>query len=113
MELLSRSYGKIKILGLSGKFDIQTAPQVDEWIMDATSSSPAYVVVNLSDVIFLDSTALSTLVQGLKRSRKFDGDLRLCGLQHPVRMIFELTRLDKAFEIYKTEEDAVEAFINA
>ena len=50
------------------------------------------------------------LVQGMKRCRERDGDLRLCALQQPVRMIFELTRLDRAFEIYQSEEDAVQAF---
>ena len=79
-------------------------------MQDATSTPPAKVVVDLSDVSFLDSTALSTLVQGLKRSRELNGDVRLCGLHQPVRMIFELTRLDKAFEIYISQEDAIEAF---
>jgi anti-sigma B factor antagonist len=113
MELLSHSKGNIRILGLSGRFDTQSVPEVGEWIQGATSSPPAYVVVNLQDVTFLDSTALSTLVQGLKQSRSINGDLRLCGLQQPVRMIFELTRLDKAFEIFNTEKDAIEAFNTA
>ena len=110
MDILSQSIGSIKILGLSGRFDIQTSPQVNEWMQDATSKPPAKVVVDLSDVSFLDSTALSILVQGLKRSRELNGDVRLCGLHQPVRMIFELTRLDKAFEIYNSQEDAIEAF---
>jgi len=110
MDIQSQSIGNIRILGLSGRFDIQTAPQVSEWMQDATSTPPAKVVVDLSDVSFLDSTALSTLVQGLKRSRELNGDVRLCGLHQPVRMIFELTRLDKAFEIYISQEDAIEAF---
>jgi anti-sigma B factor antagonist len=110
MEILSSSKGDIKILGLSGRFDTQTAPEVNKWMQDATSSSPAQVVVDLSDVSFLDSTALSTLVQGLKRSRELKGEVRLCGLHQPVRMIFELTRLDKAFEIFNNQEDAIAAF---
>jgi len=39
-----------------------------------------------------------------------DGDLYICGLQQPVRIIFELTRLDKFFEIFPAEEDAIAAF---
>jgi anti-sigma B factor antagonist len=113
MELQSHTKGNIRILELAGRFDTQSVPEVGEWIQGATTSPPANVIVNLQDVTFLDSTALSTLVQGLKKSRSINGDLRLCGLQHPVRMIFELTRLDKAFEIFKTEEDAIEAFNNA
>ena len=58
----------------------------------------------------LNSTGLSTLVQGTKQSRMQDGDLYICGLQQPVRIIFELTRLDKFFEIFPAEEDAIAAF---
>ena len=54
--------------------------------------------------------ALSALVEGMKRSRQLEGDLRLCNLQQPVRMIFELTRLDRAFEIFSSEEEAIQAF---
>lgn len=113
MEIKSNSIGNVKILGLSGRFDTHTSPEVNKWMQEATVIPPAQVVVDLSDVSFLDSTALSTLVQGLKRSRELNGDVRLCGLHQSVRMIFELTRLDKAFEIYNDQEDAVQAFNTA
>ena len=66
--------------------------------------------MNLENVVFVDSTALATLVQAMKRCRQLDGDLRLSNLKQPVRMIFELTRLDRAFEIFNLEEEAVGAF---
>lgn len=110
MELTSRSQKGVKILALSGRFDTHTADPVREWLDKAATEKPAKIVVNLGDVDFLDSTALSTLVQGMKHSREQNGDLRLCGLQQSVRIIFELTRLDRVFEIYVAEEEAVQAF---
>jgi len=68
--------------------------------------------VNLEGVDFVDSTGLATLVQGVKNCRQLNGDLRLCSVQQSVRMVFELTRLDKFFEIYLQEEEAVKAFAN-
>ncbi len=112
MELTSRVNGNVKILALSGSFDTFTAGWARQWMEEATKIPPAYLVINLSDVQFLDSTALSTLVQGMKRAREHKGDMRLCGLQQPVRMIFELTRLDRVFEIYSTEDGAIQAFQN-
>jgi anti-sigma B factor antagonist len=112
MEVHSKSIGKIKILELRGSFDAYTASGARQWFEEKTSSQQANIVVNLEGVTFLDSTALSVLVQGLKRSRQALGDVRLCNLQPPVRIIFELTRLDKVFEIYNSEEDAVHAFLN-
>lgn len=110
MELIDRTENDVRILHLSGRFDSYTADTVRQWIETNTEEPPAQIVVNLQDVSFVDSTGLATLVQGMKRSRQHGGDLLLCHLQQPVRLIFELTRLDRAFEVMPTEEDAVAAF---
>ncbi|MEZ4681164.1 MAG: STAS domain-containing protein [Caldilineaceae bacterium] len=59
---------------------------------------------------FMDSSGLAALVQGMKKCRDRGGDLRLCQLQQPVRMILELTRLDKALDIFPSEGDAIASF---
>ena len=100
----------IKILQLAGRFDAHTAPQVRQWMDVATAAGPARIAVDLQLVNFIDSTALAALVQGMKRSRQQNGDLVLFGLQQPVRIIFELTRLDKAFAILEDETAALAYF---
>jgi anti-sigma B factor antagonist len=113
MNLRSRLFGTTAVLELSGRFDSYVAPRAAEWLEKATTTAPAHIVVNLSDVNFVDSTALATLVQGLNRARKRDGELYLCGLQKQVYMIFELTRLDKAFHIFVDEDHALQAIASA
>jgi anti-sigma B factor antagonist len=113
MELIDRSENDVHVLRLSGRFDSYTAEPVKKWIEANTEAPPAQLVINLEKVAFVDSTGLATLVQGMKRSRQHGGDLLLCRLQPPVRLIFELTRLDRAFEVLPTEEDAVAAFNTA
>ena len=110
MDLKSRSAGPVLVLELTGRFDAYGAPRVLEWLSSATGSGPANVVVNLAGVNFMDSTALGTLVQVLKRCRERRGDLHLCCLQQPVRIIFELTGLDRAFDIFPDEDAAIKAF---
>ena len=112
MNLKSRTAagGAINILELSGRFDAYEVPPVKEMLQEMVQKSPAQVVINLGQVNFVDSSALAAMVQGMKHCRENSGDLHLCQLQQPVRIIFELTRLDKAFEIYATEEEAVAAF---
>jgi anti-sigma B factor antagonist len=107
MEVSSRVVDGFTVLDLSGRFDAHTASAVNEALQEASSLAPAHIVVNLGGVSFMDSTALATLVQGMKRCRQAGGDLRLCNLQQPVRIIFELTRLDKAFDIYASEAEAL------
>ena len=112
MELKLRSADNVKILELAGRFDTYTAGEVRQWIDEVTVEEPANIVVNLQGVDFVDSTALATLVQGVKNCRQHNGDLRLCDVQQSVRMVFELTRLDRFFEIYPQEAEAVKAFNN-
>jgi anti-sigma B factor antagonist len=110
MDLISKESGGVSILEVSGRFDAHTALTVREWLLTVTAATPANIVINLEGVEFIDSTGLSTLVQGMKRAREMDGDIRLSGMRRSVRMIFELTRLDKVFETYITEDEAVRAF---
>jgi anti-anti-sigma factor len=110
MQLEAYTSANVKILKLEGRFETQTAPSVRKWFDDTTLLKPAYLVVNMENVSFIDSTGLSSLIHGMKRARELNGDLRLCGLQQSTRMIFELTRLDKVFEIFITEDDAVRSF---
>ena len=111
MDLISKESGGVSILEISGRFDSHTAPAVREWLLSETAAAPANIVINLGNVEFIDSTGLSTLVQGMKRARELNGDIRLSGLRQPVRMVIELTRLDKVFETYITEDEAVRAFL--
>jgi len=110
MELKSLVQEDIHILRLTGRFDAYEAPAVRQWLVDTTNSPKPQIIINLSGVDFIDSTGLATLVQGMKHSREQNGDLYLTELQQTVRIIFELTRLDKAVSIFSSETEAVQAF---
>lgn len=106
--VVSQLSGTVTVVDVAGRFDSHTAPEVARVLDQALSgAAPPRIVVNLQEVQFMDSSGLATLVQGLKRCRQAGGDLRLCNLQQPVRIIFELTRLDKAFDIYPSEAEAL------
>jgi anti-anti-sigma factor len=113
MGVSLRAVGGVKILDLAGCLDASAAGRLRRALIDATAGGPARVVVNLQQVGFMDSSGLSALVLGLERARQRRGGLCLCGLQPPVRLIFELTRFDKVFEIFAREEDAVLAAARA
>lgn len=97
---------EIPILHLSGRFDAYEVPQMDEWFEDHIETY-TYVIVDFLNVTFIDTRALSTLVKWMKKLREKDGDLKLTRFSNPVRVIFELSRLDKAFSIYTSITDAL------
>lgn len=107
MEINHRIANGVDILEFTGRFDAYEVSVVSGWF-DANPQA-SNILINLQGVMFIDSSALSVLVKGLKRCRQNGGDMRLCNLQQPVRLIFELTRLNKAFTIFVDEADALEA----
>ncbi|MGB6848252.1 MAG: STAS domain-containing protein [Thermoanaerobaculia bacterium] len=108
MKTQTKEFEGIPVLELSGRFDAHTVPQVRGWIR-VTMADQQQMVLDLADVTFVDSAALATMVQGMKQCREQGGDLYLCNISQPVRIIFELTRLDRAFAIYDTVPAAVTA----
>jgi anti-sigma B factor antagonist len=110
MQISEQVHPKALVLKLTGRLDAAAAPQLSKAIEKVLLISPSNLVVNMQEVSFIDSTGLSALVQGMKRCRERQGNLLICGLQQTVRIIFELTRLNKAFDIFIKEEDALHAF---
>jgi len=108
MKTQTLSPDPITIVELSGRFDAHDAPDFVKWMDAQGQDQPHYLLVDLAEVNFIDSTALAALVRGLKRYRQTQGDLLLCSLQNPVRIIFELTRMDRAFQIHPNREAALQ-----
>lgn len=61
-------------------------------------------VVDLSNIEFIDSAGLVTLVAGWKTAAQSDAKLVFCGLRPSTRLIFEITQLDRVFAIYENDD---------
>ena len=107
MEMINEQIEGVMVLKLSGRFDAYTASALKEFFQQMSADPTPRIVINLSDVNFIDSTGLATLTIGMQLCRQQHGDLVLCGIQQPVSVIFELTNLDKVFTISATEEAAI------
>ena len=65
-------------------------------------------MVNLGQVNFIDSSGLTSLVAGMRDADKEKGTFRLCNVHPEAKLVFEVTMMDSVFEIYDTEEHALE-----
>lgn len=108
MEIRSRTEDNIEIVELEGRFDAYEAPAFSGWFDQHPDVS--HVIVDLGGVGFIDSLGLSILVKGLKRCRQNQGDLHLCNMQQSILIIFELTHLNLAFNVFEDTEAARLAF---
>jgi anti-sigma B factor antagonist len=98
--------GKHTVLAARGEIDIAAVPtfrdQLRRLVEDGTSS----IVIDLTDVRFIDSAGLRVLVDGLTRARRRDADLRVACPSASLRRTFEISGLDKVMNVHESVEDA-------
>lgn len=84
---------------LVGEVDLVTAPRVREALIAIANSGETKVVVDMTNVTFMDSVGLSALVGPLKRFRTKNGQIVLRSPTPSVRKVFEITGLTRVFRI--------------
>ncbi len=110
-RLNERQSGSITILDLQGPLIM--GPAVEEYrqrIRNLLGLGRRRVLLNLSEVAYLDSAGLGALVGALTAFRKARGELKLANIPAKVRTIMETARLDRAFDIYGDEPSAIASF---
>ncbi len=89
---------------------VEISSILKEELLEKIEEGNQNVIVDLSSSDFVDSSFLGALVAGLKKATMKSGDLKIVGLQAPVRAMFELTRLYRIFDIFDTQEEAINSF---
>ena len=92
---------------VSGEVDLATAPELKEALATATRNGARGVLVDLSHATFIDSTTLGVLMGAVKRLRPQGGELAIACNDPNIRKIFEITLLDRIFNIYDTPQAAI------
>ena len=89
------------ILAVGGEVDIVTVESLQKALLDAQRSPR--VIVDLSEVTFMDSAGINALVAAYHRVPA-DGELRLIGLRANVRRVFEITGLLELFRVDPSDD---------
>jgi anti-sigma B factor antagonist len=100
----------VMVLAPSGRLDVTGAPTLKEAVSEAVQNGQPRVVIDMEGVSFVDSSGLGSVVAALKQARSSKGDLRLAAPNQQVRVVLELTTLDRVFPYYATVEDALTDF---
>lgn len=95
------------VIHTEGDLDVYTAPRLKE-VLDEHVGGSKRVVVDLSEVHFIDSTALGVLVGALQESQSNDGELRLVVDDPFLLKIFHITGFDGIFPIYPVVAEALD-----
>ena len=106
---LERPNEATAVITLVGEVDIYSAPHFKEVLLQGIEGGAQRIIVDLTGVTFIDSTALGVLVSGAKRVRPQSGSVELVCKDENIARVFEITGLDRIFGIYPTREEALKA----
>src|ERR1700759_3923597 len=88
------------VLPLHGEIDLNVSPEIAVTFNEMVRDKPPRVVVDLTDVTYIDSSGLAVLIVGMQQVKEYGGKFALVGLQDDVRSILQTARLDRFFVTY-------------
>jgi len=94
-----------EIIEFSGILDGTRTQELRDRINQAIEQGAKTILVDLTEVTFMDSSGLGALVTALREVRAIGGKLCICSVNEQVRILFELTSMDRVFEIFRDQSD--------
>lgn len=107
MNLDHQAYGDALLITVNeSRIDAAVAIQFKDAVREMATEGPDRVVLDLTEVSFLDSSGLGALVASMKQLGP-DRSLELAGLSPAVKKVFRLTRMDSVFKVHSEAKDAI------
>lgn len=96
--------GDVATINLAGEIDLHVSNQLQQDLTKVLASKPARIFLNLSEVPYMDSSGVASLVKLLSKTKARNIELALQNPTNKIRSIFEITRLDSVFDIVSNQE---------
>lgn len=93
----------------SGELDLAAAPRLATVLSIATAGAEPTVVLDLSAVDFIDSTALGAIMHASTEAEATSKSMLVVALDGPVRRLLEITNLTGRFRVYSSRDEALAA----
>lgn len=109
MNLQLRTYQKdeVSVVEVAGDIELSNASQLRADLRSVCEAEPCNIIVDMSQVTFIDSTGIGVLVGALKRTREHNGSFALICPQPRVRRVFEITGLLQALPLFNSMDEAL------
>jgi anti-sigma B factor antagonist len=96
------------IVAFAGEVDLEHSPQAREILLEQVGRRRR-VLVDLSEVEYIDSSGIASLVEAFQKAKKTGSGFALAAPNPAALRVLELARLDKVFRIFATLEEALDA----
>ena len=104
-----RDAGDSILAALHGEIDLHSSPDLRGQLLRLLENKkPKKLILNLTGVPYMDSSAIAVLVETLQRVRKHGGSVYLTNLQPRVKGLLEIARLETIFVVAGTEDEALQ-----
>jgi anti-sigma B factor antagonist len=110
MKVKTQNYNDVAVVELQGELDGDSSELFQNTITDIVATHKTGIVLDMSDIGFIDSTGLEQLLCVRDYCSENDCQLRLAGLNETLMKILEVTRLENEFESYAELSEAVKSF---
>jgi anti-sigma B factor antagonist len=111
VKLNTRQVGDVTVIDVSGRVTLgEGSSLIRETMRDLTTKGIKKILLNLSDVPYIDSTGIGELVAGFTSAANAGGTVKLLGLTKHVKDALQISRLYTVFEAHEDEGDAVLSF---
>ena len=96
-----------QVVSVTGELELATAPRLRQQVVSLVGGDAVALVIDLTNVDFIDSVGLGVVVGALKRVRAGGGELRVVAPTDRVRSLFAVTRLDEIIDVVDSIDEAV------
>lgn len=102
--------GEVSVINLKGYLDAHTAPTLENNFTQLIENNKFKIVVNFEDLAYISSAGLGVFMAYVESIRENKGDIKLTSMSDKVYNIFDLLGFPLLYEIYKSEEEAINKF---
>ncbi len=102
--------GNVSIIYLNGYLDAHTAPQLETNFSELIDTNRFNIIVNFKELNYISSAGLGVFMAYIEKIRENEGDIKLTSMSDKVYNIFDLLGFPLLYEIFKTEDDAINKF---
>jgi anti-sigma B factor antagonist len=111
VKLTTRKVGDVTVVDVSGKITLgEGSSALRDVLRDLTAQGDRKVLLNLSEVTYIDSSGIGELVSGFTSVSNAGGTLKLLGLTKRVKDLLQITKLYTVFDVHEEEAHAVRSF---
>jgi len=108
MTIEFQKEGRIGIIKIIGRLDASNARELKDNFVKYLEEA-IYFIMDFSELEFIDSTGLGAVISAFKHASEVDGDVYIANLQPKPRMVFDITRAYRIFDVYEDVDTALEA----